>query len=46
VLAGRAEIFRRQPPGLHLIHAGLQTDAMRIEIEVTARLRRREGDQF
>ena len=32
-------------PASTLIHAGLQTDAMRIEIEVTARLRRREGDK-
>ena len=31
-------------PASTLIHAGLQTDAMRIEIEVTARLRRREGE--
>ena len=31
-------------PASTLIHAGLQTDAMRIEIEVTAKLRRRQGD--
>ncbi len=31
-------------PASTLLHAGLQTDAMRIEIEVTARLRRREGE--
>jgi enamine deaminase RidA (YjgF/YER057c/UK114 family) len=33
-------------PAATLIHAGLQSDAMRIEIEVTARLRRRERDKF
>jgi enamine deaminase RidA (YjgF/YER057c/UK114 family) len=33
-------------PASTLIHAGLQSDAMRIEIEVTARLRRRERDKF
>jgi enamine deaminase RidA (YjgF/YER057c/UK114 family) len=38
--------FGDSRPASTLIHAGLQTDAMRIEIEVTARLRRREGDQF
>lgn len=32
-------------PASTLIHAGLQTDAMRIEIEVTARLHRREKDK-
>ncbi|MDQ1079873.1 RidA family protein [Pseudoroseomonas cervicalis] len=31
--------FARARPASTLIHAGLQTDAMRIEIEVTARLR-------
>ncbi|WBV44230.1 RidA family protein [Pseudoroseomonas cervicalis] len=31
--------FGRARPASTLIHAGLQTDAMRIEIEVTARLR-------
>ncbi len=34
----------RARPASTLIHAGLQTDAMRIEIEVTAKLRRRPGD--
>jgi enamine deaminase RidA (YjgF/YER057c/UK114 family) len=33
-------------PASTLIHAGLQSDDMRIEIEVTARLRRRERDKF
>ena len=32
--------FGESRPASTLIHAGLQTDAMRIEIEVTARLRR------
>jgi enamine deaminase RidA (YjgF/YER057c/UK114 family) len=31
-------------PASTLLHAGLQTEAMRIEIEATARLRRRLGD--
>ncbi|EFH12790.1 RidA family protein [Pseudoroseomonas cervicalis] len=31
--------FARARPASTLLHAGLQTDAMRIEIEVTARLR-------
>jgi enamine deaminase RidA (YjgF/YER057c/UK114 family) len=35
----------RARPAATLIHAGLQTDAMRIEIEVTARLRRRGVDR-
>ncbi|MFL1460671.1 RidA family protein [Roseococcus sp. DSY-14] len=37
--------FGEVRPASTLLHAGLQTDAMRIEIEVTARLRRREGEQ-
>jgi enamine deaminase RidA (YjgF/YER057c/UK114 family) len=32
-------------PAATMISAGLQTPEMRIEIEVTARLRRREGDR-
>jgi len=32
-------------PASTLLHAGLQTDAMRIEIEVTARMRRRQGEK-
>jgi enamine deaminase RidA (YjgF/YER057c/UK114 family) len=37
--------FGETRPASTLIHAGLQTDAMRIEIEVTARLRRRGGEK-
>jgi enamine deaminase RidA (YjgF/YER057c/UK114 family) len=37
--------FGESRPASTLIHAGLQTDAMRIEIEVTARLRRRGGEK-
>jgi enamine deaminase RidA (YjgF/YER057c/UK114 family) len=33
----------RAKPAATLIHAGLQTDAMRIEIEVTARLPRKDA---
>lgn len=36
--------FGEVRPASTLLHAGLQTDAMRIEIEVTAKLRRREGE--
>ncbi len=36
--------FGEVRPASTLLHAGLQTDAMRIEIEVTARLRRHGGD--
>ncbi len=35
----------RARPASTMMHAGLQTPEMRIEIEVTARLRRREGDK-
>ena len=35
----------RAHPASTLIHAGLQTPEMRIEIEATARLRRRAGDR-
>ncbi|MDB5371167.1 MAG: RidA family protein [Roseomonas sp.] len=31
-------------PAATLLHAGLQDEAMKIEIQVTARLRRRQGD--
>ncbi|WP_207536722.1 RidA family protein [Sabulicella rubraurantiaca] len=37
--------FGEVRPASTLLHAGLQADAMRIEIEVTARLRRQQGDK-
>lgn len=37
--------FSRARPASTLLHAGLQTDAMRIEIEVTAKMRRRDSDR-